>query len=282
MSEFTYETPDNQLFFKAILSIMRSDPKYAKGIFYNVLKDGYCEINAGSRFSMHRWDAMYTSINFYIPQTTFSKYASNIPLVKETLKTISSSVMPPNAGLDIMEINISPILYTQSDNILNDIIESVNQTQLNILSDDIKAKGKEMSELYVTLYCIENSLRNFIDKTFIELLGEDYFSKIAISNDLIKGITTRKNDENQNKWLPLRGDKEIYYLDFIDLSKLILNNWECFKKYFPSQNWISAKMDELYKVRCLIAHNSYAGQDEKELVSLYYKQIIKQIALVND
>ena len=89
-----------------------------------------------------------------------------------------------------------------------------------------------------------------------------------------------KKDEAQNKWLPLRGDKDIYYLDFIDLSKLILNNWEYFKKYFPTQSWISTKIEELYKVRCLIAHNSYAGEDEKELVSLYYKQIIKQIASV--
>lgn len=94
---------------------------------------------------------------------------------------------------------------------------------------------------------------------------------------LQKELAQGKKEEKQNKWLPLRGDKDIYYLDFIDLAKLIQNNWEFFKTYFPSQGWISTKIDELYKVRGLIAHNSYAGDDEKDMVALYYKQIVKQI-----
>ena len=44
--------------------------------------------------------------------------------------------------------------------------------------------------------------------------------------------------------MTLRGDKDIYYLDFIDLTKLIQNNWEFFKTYLPSQGWISTKIDE--------------------------------------
>lgn len=281
MSEFTYELPDNKSFFNTVTTILKSDPKYAGYKYYDIVKDGYCEISDSSKFSGKRWNAMYTSVNFYISQNAYAEHASNIPAIKDVLLKVCRMVMPPNAGYDIMEINISPNLHIGGNSdVLNEVIESVNQTKLDILSDDIKQKGKEMSELYVTLYCIENSLRNFIDKTLSEILGENYFSQLSVPGDISKGIATRKKDEAQNKWLPLRGDKDIYYLDFIDLSKLILNNWEYFKKYFPTQGWISTKIEELYKVRCLIAHNSYAGEDEKELVSLYYKQIIKQIASV--
>ena len=185
--------------------------------------------------------------------------------------------MPPNAGYDVMKINISPSLSIGQHDILNDIISTANKRKLDILSDDVKQKGKETSELYVTLYCIENSSRNFIDTVLSNALGDNYFSLISVPNDIAKGIATRKKEESQNKWLPLRGDKDIYYLDFIDLAKLIQNNWEYFKAYFPSQGWISTKIEELYKVRCLIAHNSYAGDDEKDMVALYYKQIVKQI-----
>ena len=73
----------------------------------------------------------------------------------------------------------------------------------------------------MTLYCIENSLRNFIDTTLSNALGENYFPLIAVPSDIAKGISTRKKEEKQNKWLPLRGDKDIYYLDFIDLAKLM-------------------------------------------------------------
>ncbi len=278
MADFTYEIPDERAYFKAVVDIAKNDPAHNRINLYNIIKDGYCEISAGSSYSQKRWNAMATTVNFYIPQSQFSANSSNLPTLKTVLKSICSAVMPPSAGYDILNVNISPLLESDNDNLLNDVIETVNQTKLEILSDEIKEKGKEMSELYITLYCIENSLRDFIDKTLSNQLGDDYFSKITVPNDLQKGITTRQSEEKQNKWLPLRGDKELYYLDFIDLSKLILNNWEYFKKYFPSQGWISTKLEELYKVRCLIAHNSYAGSDEKDLVGLYYKQIVRQIA----
>lgn len=277
MSGFSYELPEENGFFDAVLTVLKLDPKYNQNNYYNILKNGYCEISATSSYSQKRWDAMYTIVNFYIPQDKFGESASILDDIKTTLRKICAVVMPPNAGYDVMEVNISPDLNIGQSDILREITTATDHTNLSILSDDIKQKGKDMSELYVTLYCIENLLRNFIDSILSNALGEMYFSKITVPSDVAKGIAVRKKEESQNKWLPFRGDKDIYYLDFIDLSKLILNNWEHFKSYFPSQGWISTKIDELYKVRCLIAHNSFAGDDEKTLVALYFKQIVKQL-----
>lgn len=277
MSGFSYELPEENGFFDAVLTVLKLDPKYNQNNYYTILKNGYCEISATSSYSQKRWDAMYTIVNFYIPQDKFGESASILDDIKTTLRKICAVVMPPNAGYDVMEVNISPDLNIGQSDILREITTATDHTNLSILSDDIKQKGKDMSELYVTLYCIENLLRNFIDSILSNALGEMYFSKITVPSDVAKGIAVRKKEESQNKWLPFRGDKDIYYLDFIDLSKLILNNWEHFKSYFPSQGWISTKIDELYKVRCLIAHNSFAGDDEKTLVALYFKQIVKQL-----
>ena len=60
---------------------------------------------------------MYTIVNFYIPQDKFGAIASNIADIKEVLLKVSRSVMPPNAGYDVMEINISPNLNTTRNNI---------------------------------------------------------------------------------------------------------------------------------------------------------------------
>lgn len=277
MSEFTYEIPDDGVFFEAVMSILAHDTQYKNTGYYQIFRDGYCEISASSTFSQKRWNAMYTSVNFYIPQFVFSSNASILSDAKKTLLKVCQMVMPPNAGYDVMQINISPSLNVRQIDTLNEVLSIANDSKLNILPNEVKQKGKEMAELYVTLYCIENSLRNFIDSTLTDALGDNYFSMISVPSDIAKGITTRKKEESQNKWLPIRGDKQMYYLDFIDLSKIILNNWEYFKAYFPTQSWISTKIDELYKVRCLIAHNSYAGDDEKNMVALYYKQIVKQI-----
>jgi hypothetical protein len=75
----------------------------------------------------------------------------------------------------------------------------------------------------------------------------------------------------------VRGDSDLFYLDFKDLGTIILNNWELFRVYFPDQSWISAKMNELYSCRNLVAHNSYIGAHERDLIRVYFRSIIKQL-----
>lgn len=77
--------------------------------------------------------------------------------------------------------------------------------------------------------------------------------------------------------MPLRGDNDLYYLDFIELSELIINNWEYFKNLFPDQDWIRVKMADLYDIRCLIAHNSFISTDSMQLLEVTTKQLIAQL-----
>lgn len=146
-----------------------------------------------------------------------------------------------------------------------------------LLPEDIRKKGKEMSEAYVLLYCIENSLRLFIDKICANQCGGDFIQKINISTHSKQKISNRKSDEKKHKWLSVRGGNDLFYLDLEDLGKVIQNNWDIFNRYFPNQNWIVTKIEEISKCRNLIAHNSYLKRDEVHLLTLYYKQILKQI-----
>lgn len=146
-----------------------------------------------------------------------------------------------------------------------------------LLPDDIRTKGKEMSEAYVLSYYIENSLRIFIEKICANQYGTDFIKKIKISTDLIRKISNRRSDEDKNKWLSVRGGNDLFYLDLDDLGKLIQNNWDVFERFFPNQNWIVGKIEEITKCRNLIAHNSYIKKEERSLLPLYYMQILKQI-----
>ncbi len=66
--------------------------------------------------------------------------------------------------------HINEIFYPliSDENSLLDSIEEIQQNvnfgHLNLLPQDIQQKGREMSEVYLYLYCIENSLRIFIDE----------------------------------------------------------------------------------------------------------------------
>ena len=168
-------------------------------------------------------------------------------------------------------------LLEDEDSLLDSIEEiqsSVNFGHLNLLPQDIQDKGREMSEVYLYLYCIENSLRIFIDevrKTEV----------VNIPKKVQDTIDKLKKSEQESKYLPIRGNNDLFYCDFIELGKIIIGNWSVFSKYFPKQNehWVNVMIDELYKIRCLVAHNSYVGKDERDALKVYYKNITAQLKI---
>lgn len=159
-------------------------------------------------------------------------------------------------------------------------IQKASKSELinNVLPDDIIEKGKEMSEVYTLLYCIENSLRTFIDICFKDQFGDNYFNQVRLTKELETTIKRRKAEESKHLWLPIRGDNDLFYLDLIDLGTVMQMNWDTFKKHFSNQNWILVKIEDISKCRNFIAHNSYIENDEKMSLISDYKKIIKQIS----
>lgn len=157
---------------------------------------------------------------------------------------------------------------------IQEIQSSVNLGHLNLLPQDIQDKGREMSEVYLYLYCIENSLRIFIYEV-------SKIEQINIPKKVQETIDNMKKSEQNSKYLSLRGNNDLFYCDFIELGKIIVGNWSVFSKYFPKQNehWINVMIGELYKIRCLVAHNSYVGKDERDALKVYYKNITAQLKI---
>ena len=68
-------------------------------------------------------------------------------------------------------------------------------------------------------------------------------------------------------------------MDFSELGLIIENNWDMFKGHFDSLQWIKTRIDELADLRNLVAHNSYLGEDEQEMIRSHYKSILKQLGV---
>lgn len=147
-----------------------------------------------------------------------------------------------------------------------------------ILPRDIVKKGNEMAEVYHYLYVVENSLRLFVETASKRELDGDYFKKLQISTGIRNRIDGRKSDEAKKKWLRLRGDSALFYIDFRDLGLIITNNWKIFEPYFPDLNWITTKIKELADCRDRIAHNSYVEPAEKDTMRVYFTNILKQLS----
>lgn len=155
-----------------------------------------------------------------------------------------------------------------------DIVQQVEFGQLNLLPQDIQDNGRKMSDVYLYLYCIENSLRIFIGEIM-------KIANVTIPIKVQETINKMKQSEQESKYLPVRGDNDLFYCDFIQLGKIIIANWLIFGKYFPNKNehWLNVMIDELYKIRCLVAHNSFVGEHERQSLKVYYKNITLQLKL---
>lgn len=198
----------------------------------------------------------YTIRHFYAWAASYECYMGIYPIVPQT------SVSKLSNDLDLILKNN---LYATAVSLPNDIAE----------------KAKDLSEVYLYLYVVENSLRMFIRDVAMRNFGSNYFPQLKITRDIQKSLAVRKENEEKNKWLSLRGSEELFYLDFKDLATVIGENWELFKGYFDSQPWIKTKIEELANIRNLVAHNnSFIDQHNKDVLRINYHQILKQIAKV--
>ncbi|MFA7410678.1 MAG: Swt1 family HEPN domain-containing protein [Tissierellaceae bacterium] len=202
---------------------------------------------------------------------------------KKLLSNICEELIPPEVGYDIKSISFSidlPKDFDLEDDLILDLEKNTNSISYKIiheiLPEDVKTKGYHMAETHTYLYAVENSLRLFIEKVYKTTYGEDYFTKINVTKSLRGTIENRKEKAANNKWLSVRGN-ELFHLDFKDLGSLIDNNWELFKAYFSNRDFIIPKLNEMAECRNLIAHNSYIGDTERNLIKTYHNVILKQI-----
>jgi hypothetical protein len=280
MSDFTYEPPDEKAYLDTLIRYLKKD---GENDIADLLKGARCSIQASSSFSKVRWNACWTTIYFYLPMDKFELVSEDM---KRKLIGFCDAIMPREVGFDVMHVEISPFIESVSEiktaETLIEDLDSVTRTLSQeiisqILPEDIKQKGKEMAEAYLYLYCVENSLRLFIDKVAKDKFGEGYFSQLRLNKDIPRSVAHREQEERKNKWLRLRGDSELFYLDFKDLGAIIQNNWDLFSSYFPDQSWIVTKIGELSECRNLVAHNSFIQSHEKDVIRVAYTSILRQL-----
>lgn len=287
LTDFTYEKPNEERFLNAVLLKIREKGSATYVSHMNaLLSDSKCTITHTGHFSEGAvWNAYYTKVNFALPIETYEKMVDTIDdTIKDDLKTICNEIMPPNSGLEVMEVNFSIRLdeVPQTTDSLKDLknITDVLPDKLKIvlIPDDIRQKAEKMAEVYVYTYCVENSLRVFIEDVAKQNYGEKYLTGLKLSRDMQEKIKTRKAQQQKKKWLSARGSSDIFYLDIEDLGNLIQNNWGIFKGYFESIQWITTNIGEIADCRNPVAHHCYLQEHEREIIRLNFVKILKQIS----
>ena len=287
MSEFTYEMPfSNNKLLTGVIYHLKRDNQYD---IANLLKGCYLEIEEGSYSPYNgggRWNAHSAYITFYVNPTSID-FLDTIEN-KRKLAGICDDLIPGEVGFDVKNVEFKLDLtkdFELEDDLILDLEKNINSISAQIINDilpeDVKVKGYHMAEVYTYLYSVENSLRLFIEKVCKDKYGETYFSHINVPRALQNTLQAKKENAENKKWLSVRGS-ELFYLDFKDLGSIIDNNWDLFSSYFPNREFIIPKLNEMADCRNLIAHNSYVGDTERNLMKTYYNVILKQISAYYD
>jgi len=235
----------------------------------------YCLLSYGICLYYRDTDNNCTIVDFFVPVKQIIHRGENSEML---LRTVIRMLMPQlrknSHKLHVEIYPIAPIIVENNNSIMKEL-EKIVEIEVNNNSSelpiDIKEKGKIMSKAYLTLYCIENTLRLFIESELRRMPNP-----LNITSGIRRKIQERKENEQKNKYLSVRGGNDLFYMDFKELSDIIVNN-PSLLAIFPNEHWIRVKIEELGNIRNLIAHNSYIGELEMKIIVATYESILKQI-----
>jgi len=135
----------------------------------------------------------------------------------------------------------------------------------------------EMARLYAVLNCFENEVRALIRETLEEKEGPDWIDKLPKK---VKDFAdSRQKTAFEDSWLEGEKSDLLGFVDFGQLSSVIVEKWSFFEDIVPSQHWLKQRMDELEKVRNFIAHNRMLLPSEFQRLYLYIADWNKAICL---
>lgn len=147
---------------------------------------------------------------------------------------------------------------------------------LEDFSAAIRMQAVKMAAVYQAFFCFENSVRELVEARLKEQMGADWWTK-GTTSQIRTRVDARKKKEQANRWHGVRGESEIDYADFGDLSLMVTNNWELFEDLFPDQDWVRTRLADLEMSRNVIAHNGVLDGREIIRITLYLKDWVMQV-----
>lgn len=154
--------------------------------------------------------------------------------------------------------------------------ERKEQDLLVSVEESIRAGALAMQRAYRILFVLENVVRSLISERLKDKYGANWFD-IKATTPMKTKLTERKQKEASNLWHAGRNKEPIFYLDFGDLAKLIVNNWPEFEDLLPNQSWVQSRLEEAERSRNIIAHTNVLASDEASRLEMYLRDWIKQI-----
>lgn len=147
---------------------------------------------------------------------------------------------------------------------------------LDALDEDLVARAKRMATVYIAIAAFENTVREFLAKRLLEVVGPDWWEKNVSDKIRIKA-EARRAEESKIRWHTPRGDDPLNYTEFGDLAAIFGQNWTHFEYHLVSQDWVRQIIGTLERSRNVIMHSGELGLEDIERVSTAIRDWVRQV-----
>jgi hypothetical protein len=130
---------------------------------------------------------------------------------------------------------------------------SGGRSVLDAFDMEFRVKAGRMGRIYELLYCLENSMRELIERTFKEVEEFSDWTE-GIETNALKGARKREKEDQEAPWHGPRGGSILSYMDFPQLGDVILDQWERFEDLFGDRRWVENYFREMNPARRALAH----------------------------
>jgi len=140
----------------------------------------------------------------------------------------------------------------------------------------IIADAKKMASVFVSFFCLENSVRDLIEERLRDRHGIDWWEK-KVSAKIREAAGNLKQKEEINRYHANRSASLIGYTTFGQLALIIIGNWEDFTDLFPDQAWVNSRFRDLEVSRNIIMHTGVLPPTEIDRVESISRDWVRQV-----
>jgi len=158
-----------------------------------------------------------------------------------------------------------------------DPIARERSAALEDFSLDAQIQARRMGEFYELLYCLENSVRELVERTLREALGPDDWWTSGVPERIRKAADKRKQDELRARWHGPRGESLINYVDFPQYAEIMGAQWEHFEELIGDQDWMVNYFAEMNRTRRALAHTGVLTDTDVERMEFRVREWLRVV-----
>jgi hypothetical protein len=121
-------------------------------------------------------------------------------------------------------------------------------------SQELRDEAARMSEQYEVMYCLENSIRDWISDVLRQARGDNWWTSGLVPPDVLQ-YSARAEQQERDVGFTARSLNPIDFITFGHLSQILIANAELFKIDDKDKRGLEATLKSLNVLRSPIAHN---------------------------